>query len=845
MSCSPERVRLVSRLLGLALALCFTHGCASSHDCSRGELCNERDDDCDGRIDEDFRDHEGRYVTGSHCGGCGVACAEVFPTAAGTSCVLEDEVPICRLEVCAPGTHQVGDGVCVADQPVQCLPCDTDADCEARLPGARCVAVGAEQRCALPCAEGGCPAPFACDGSGLCWPELSLCACHDVSDSFEVACLAEGSAPGIYCAGLQTCTPDGLGECVIASAESCNGQDDDCDGRTDEDFVDSAGRYTHRLHCGGCGVPCVPPGENYEAVCRPAGSSSAFCDIGCADGFVDVDGVQGNGCECQIFDGTTAPVAVGSDSDCDGVVDDDSTFVHVTSGGSDASAGTLVQPMRSIGAAITRARSEGKAVLVAQGSYAPFSVVGGVSVFGGYRSDFRDRNSALYPVQVEHASAADGTPVLRCTDVSDDAVIDGITFVGEDAQTAGRGSTTLYFDGCGPQVRLANVTVLSGRASDGRPGEDASARLPGGIPSLADLAGADGRGGREGGAQGGACSRLNGGAGGSKSCSGRDVSGGAGGAAECPDLQCSAFSPCGNAGCTDFTTNGVCDYQTVLLLAVPNPAPGGGRGSAPGRAGSPSYNAPTSRGVCNFCDDNPTLPRLGDDGGDGAGGTVGSGGGGCSASALALDASGRGAATAGGAGASGSDGSGGGGGSAGNGYSVVGNTESGCSDVPGGSGGGGGSGGCGAPSGGGGGGGGASLGIVIVLPAGGVGPTLSEVRVVTASGGRGGDGGIGAAGGAGGEGAQGGGSAFWCARSGGRGGNGGNGGAGGGGGGGCGGASHALYFVGAPTNGYRDQVSAALEVEQAGVAGQGGRGGFSPGNRGTNGRAGSGSSIGQ
>ncbi|HEX6244743.1 MAG TPA: hypothetical protein VFZ61_27680, partial [Polyangiales bacterium] len=68
-----------------------------------------------------------------------------------------------------------------------------------------------------------------------------------------------------------------------------------------------------------------------------------------------------------------------------------------------------------------------------------------------------------------------------------------------------------------------------------------------------------------------------------------------------------------------------------------------------------------------------------------------------------------------------------------------------------------------------------------------------------------------------------------CARSGGRGGDGGEGGAGGGGGGGCGGATHALVLSSSVSGAYRAQVEAAVNVELAGVAGQGGRGGFSPG----------------
>ena len=32
------------------------------------EACNHQDDDCDGAIDEDFRDDERRYVSPQHCG---------------------------------------------------------------------------------------------------------------------------------------------------------------------------------------------------------------------------------------------------------------------------------------------------------------------------------------------------------------------------------------------------------------------------------------------------------------------------------------------------------------------------------------------------------------------------------------------------------------------------------------------------------------------------------------------------------------------------------------------------------------------------------------------------------
>ena len=49
----------------------------------------------------------------------------------------------------------------------------------------------------------------------------------------------------------------------------------------------------------------------------------------------------------------------------------------------------------------------------------------------------------------------------------------------------------------------------------------------------------------------------------------------------------------------------------TVAVAVANPAAGAGHGPGAGAAGDLTYNAPTDRGVCHFCDDNPPLPRTG------------------------------------------------------------------------------------------------------------------------------------------------------------------------------------------------------------------------------------------
>jgi hypothetical protein len=429
--------------------------------------------------------------------------------------------------------------------------------------------------------------------------------------------------------------------------------------------------------------------------------------------------------------------------------------------------------------------------------------------------------------------------VLHCEDVQQATRVEDLTIEAAAVDSPGQGSTAVFLDGCGPEVVFERVTILGARAAAGNAGEDASALLPAlGFRSLGELTGVAGGVGAPGGDAALSCS-ASGGGGGPKQCPTGDVGGGRGGDARCAALMCrnAPGTKCGNAGCTDFTTAGTCDIAGARAVAVPNPSASLGRGAAPGSAGIATYDAPTNHGHCMFCDDNPSLPRFGDDGGDGARGSDGSGGPGCE-SGVSIDAQGRLTAADGGSGSAGVDGSGGGGGSAGAGFSRIGNTSGMCASRPGGAGGGGGSGGCGAPGGTGGGGGGGSLGVLIRLRAGQArGPQLLSVRIVTASGGAGGDGGSGAAGGAPGAGGLGGVSEFWCARSGGRGGDGGPGGAGGGGGGGCGGPSAGVYVAadGGVDASYVDALRAGLQVELAGAAGGGGRSGFSSGQSGGDG----------
>jgi len=600
----------------------------------------------------------------------------------------------------------------------------------------------------------------------------------------------------------------------------------------------------HEDHCGECNHPCVPPGPNMVATCLAGPPISCLRE--CAENFVDLDGILANGCECERTVGSWPPSRLGVDADCDGIIDDTTDYIFVTNSGADSNPGTLVFPMRTPSAAIARAASTGKAVLLAWGRYAgPIDLAAGVSVFGGYAPDFAERDPALFPVVIETVGGTPGAPLLTCRNITARTEVDGLTFAAGDATTSGQGSTAIYLDGCGPEVRLANLVVYSGRGADGLDGASSSQNLARwGMSSLRDLEGTAGGAGRDGVIAGSpecSGSRVTGGTNGARFCpgSGNTLDGGFGGDAACPVSGCSNGVPCGNAGCTDYTVGGVCDMDAVLAAARPNPAAGDGRGPGAGPAGERTYDAVTNRWSCSFCDDNPTLAREGGNGRSGGDGGTGFGGSGCAAPAGLFD-TGQGllAANGGGNGTDGTDGGGGGGATCGSGYDVIPGVAESCTDALGGSGGGGGSGGCGAPGADGGMGGGGSIGITVRLADGATnGPVIEDVQLLTAPGGNGGMGGQGATGGAGGAGGGGGRGTFWCTRRGGRGGDGGRGGAGGGGGGGCGGSVAGFLLVprGGDVTAYAAELTAANSVEALASPGVGGAGGFSPGASGSTG----------
>lgn len=161
-----------------------------------------------------------------------------------------------------------------------CAPCLDDIQCG----GGRCQTVDGESRCVRECGGAGgpdeCPDGFACD-DGRCLPETGSCTCFGEYDGGLRTC-SVGNEQGT-CYGVEDCDPAvGWTGCSARtpSAEVCNGQDDDCDAFLDEEIsqvgsvcqveVAGIGSCPGQTICGGAeGLMCqgkVPRGEtcNFE-----------------------------------------------------------------------------------------------------------------------------------------------------------------------------------------------------------------------------------------------------------------------------------------------------------------------------------------------------------------------------------------------------------------------------------------------------------------------------------------------------------------------------------------------------------------------------------------------------
>ncbi|MGM0576485.1 MAG: MopE-related protein [Myxococcota bacterium] len=801
------------------------------------ELCDFKDNDCDGEIDEDFKTGDA-YTAYDHCGTCNVSCGTGFPNAAATFCNEDANPPRCEITGCAPGYTSLNQFQCIPEGASLCQPCSDDEGCLGE--DSVCVQLQEGGFCGQGCDDvSDCPSGYDCEPIGgadskQCVPSSGSCSCTGDNTGLSRACVEtwtpqDPGQPAYTCTGSESCTATGWGECELPE-EDCDNVDNDCDGEIDEDFRDADGDYTTLEHCGGCGISCLALSHPHaEATCDDSGAVPQ-CSYACTDGWVDVDGQADNGCECLPQAGEDLPDADGVDSDCDGIDGEMDAGLFVSKAGDDANPGTLELPKRSIQAAIDAAQGAGKSnVYVATGVYVEsIDLVDGVSVYGGYSATFEVRDRTAYQTALVGEPPTVALPgTVNAFGVGDppaeQTVVAGFSIFGEDAQGPGESSYGVYLWDAGSELILTDNVIV---AADGADGADGSFGESG-------AGGTDGQPGTAAQNVGTECSsdeHAAGGAGGAGSCGGTETDGGAGGTRICPD----APDP---------------DVQNEpqTSLAIEHGADGGNNDDLHGGGGEAGWDdlVRDFNGSCSVCSSSNTHAGDGANGVEGRHGDDGATAAACDDATGVIDALGMWQPNDGGAGGDGTAGGGGGGGGAGGGV----DTSSTCTSIQkvvGGSGGGGGSGGCGGRGGQGGGGGGGSFGVFATwTSAPSVLPQIHDNAIFRGRGGDGGAGGHGGLAGPGGDGAPGGLSGqgtgeLWlgiCGNGGGFGGNGGDGGHGAGGAGGCGGVSYGLFLDlqgGAPST-MPVQDNEYPSSGSAGLAGEGGPSFGAPGPEGEDG----------
>ncbi|MCK6573893.1 hypothetical protein L6V77_22680 [Myxococcota bacterium] len=282
------------------------NGCEAACTISEGgaELCDYRDNDCDGVVDED---HLPLDENVRHCGTCGNDCRRF-----------------------ANGSFGCSSGHCVV---LNCEPGFRDLDGE--------VSTGCEYAC-LP-TNGGVEACDAADNDcdGLVDEDFDLGTDLDHCGACGAACATPNATP--VCRDgrcrIERCDPgwvdadssavDGCEAPCEGSTELCNGVDDDCDGDIDEPYPEVGEPCTSGI--GACRAPgrfiCSPDGAGVRCGATPLPPADETCngvDDDCNgtvdEGFdLDRDGFTRCGGDC---DDTSPDVRPGATESCNGRNDD-------------------------------------------------------------------------------------------------------------------------------------------------------------------------------------------------------------------------------------------------------------------------------------------------------------------------------------------------------------------------------------------------------------------------------------------------------------------------------------------------------------------------------------------
>ncbi len=307
-----------------------------------GEICDGKDNNCDGKIDEIFTDKGTTCTLGTGaCAATGImACRG---DGMGTTCNATPGMP--SLEIC-DGKDNDCNGATDELFPDKGSVCSAGTGECARSGTKECTVGGAGTICN---ATPGMPSPEICDGKDN--------DCNGATDELfpDKGNTCTGGVGECARTGSRQCAGDGRSTTCSATPgtpvpEICDGKDNDCNGQTDELFPDKGSACSAGMgECSRMGTKtCATDGRSTTCNVAPGGAVAELCDgkDNDCDGQIDEDfadrgaacaaGVGGcvrmgmkvcsaNGASTVCGAMPAAPVAEicdGKDNNCDGQIDE-------------------------------------------------------------------------------------------------------------------------------------------------------------------------------------------------------------------------------------------------------------------------------------------------------------------------------------------------------------------------------------------------------------------------------------------------------------------------------------------------------------------------------------------
>jgi cysteine-rich repeat protein len=310
------------------------------------EACNGADDDCDGVKDNGFPCVQSASTTCSTtCGSMGAGqCTSACELPSAANCAppqemcngkdddcdgtLDNGFPCTQNAVwsCTTSCNTTGSGICTANctVPTTCTPppeaCNgVDDNCNGQIDEGQACVPGQTIACTTSCGSQGngiCTAQCVPPGASDCTPPAELCNgkdddCVGGCDNGFPCCAGASMACTTSCGSTGTGACSGtcgipIGKDCAPPAETCNGTDDDCDGVCDNGFgcckdqpvscTTTCGSTGKATCTAGCAIPtgtaCTPPAETCNGL-----------DDNC-------DGAKDDGFQCVM--GATQPCTAGS-----------------------------------------------------------------------------------------------------------------------------------------------------------------------------------------------------------------------------------------------------------------------------------------------------------------------------------------------------------------------------------------------------------------------------------------------------------------------------------------------------------------------------------------------------